>query len=115
MPETPTTIEAELALDAHARLGEGPIWDAEGGRLVWVDIHAEAVHLFEPSSGFDQMLQAGQHIGAAAARSPTAAARWRFRARRAGCRTACAWTPKAASGWRSCAAARCSATRPTAG
>ncbi len=69
MPETPPTIDAELALDAHARLGEGPIWDADGGRLVWVDIHAEAVHLFEPSSGFDQVLQAGQHIGAAAVRS----------------------------------------------
>jgi len=69
MPQTPTTIEADLALDAHARLGEGPIWDAEGGRLVWVDIHAEAVHLFDPSSGFDQVLQAGQHVGAAAVRS----------------------------------------------
>ncbi len=65
----PATLQVELALDAHARLGEGPIWDAAACRLVWVDIHAEAVHLYDPATGKDRAVQAGQHVGAVAVRA----------------------------------------------
>ena len=41
---TRTLPEAELFVDARARLGEGPVWDARSGRLVWVDIEGPALH-----------------------------------------------------------------------
>ncbi len=46
-----TTIRASLALDAQARLGEGPCWDARFGELVWVDIHCGSAHGWNPQSG----------------------------------------------------------------
>jgi sugar lactone lactonase YvrE len=49
------TAEVEVALDAHAELGEGPSWDPETRLLLWVDIIANAVHRFE----------IGQPVGAA--------------------------------------------------
>ena len=59
------TDEVELALDARAELGEGPSWDPETGRLIWVDITAEVVHWFDPASGHDQRFEVGQPVGAA--------------------------------------------------
>ncbi len=41
----------ELLVDAHARLGEGPAWDARAGRLVWVDIEGAALHRTDPATG----------------------------------------------------------------
>jgi sugar lactone lactonase YvrE len=63
-------IEAELALDARAELGEGPVWDDELGRLIWVDITGERVHRFDPLTGDDEMTAVGQPVGAAAPRIP---------------------------------------------
>lgn len=49
------TLEAELAVDARARLGEGPNWDAAAGRLLWVDITGRTVHQLRPGSdGYEQ-------------------------------------------------------------
>src|SRR5205814_4511823 len=31
-------LSVELILDAHAQVGEGPVWDDASGTLVWVDI-----------------------------------------------------------------------------
>ena len=59
------TDEVELALDARAELGEGPSWDPETGRLIWVDITAEVVHRFDPASGHDERFEVGQPVGAA--------------------------------------------------
>ena len=42
---------AELVLDARADLGEGPVWDARTGELLWVDIMAGLVHRFDPAVG----------------------------------------------------------------
>jgi sugar lactone lactonase YvrE len=46
-----TLPEAELFVDARARLGEGPVWDARSGRLVWVDIEGRALHSTDPATG----------------------------------------------------------------
>jgi sugar lactone lactonase YvrE len=59
---------AELVLDARAELAEGPVWDADRGRLVWVDIPGHAVHFFDPDSGEDRAVDVGRPVGAAAMR-----------------------------------------------
>lgn len=58
----------ELVVDAHATVGEGPVWDAARRVLWWVDIPAGAVHRFDPSDGSDEMLDAGSPVGAVALR-----------------------------------------------
>lgn len=35
----------------RAKLAEGPLWDADGGWLYWVDIHGHAIHRHEPATG----------------------------------------------------------------
>ena len=62
------TLEAELALDAHAVVGEGPHWDAGSGRLLWIDITPGEVHWFDPETGQDTMVNAGTMVGAAVPR-----------------------------------------------
>jgi sugar lactone lactonase YvrE len=56
--------EVEIVFDAHAVLGEGPSWDADTGRLLWVDITRGLVHRFDPSDGGDETWPVGQHVGA---------------------------------------------------
>jgi sugar lactone lactonase YvrE len=46
-------LSATVALDAGAELGEGPVWDARSGRIIWVDITGRLVHRFDPASGAD--------------------------------------------------------------
>jgi sugar lactone lactonase YvrE len=58
-------MELELAVDVRAELGEGPSWDPETRRLIWVDITAEVVHRFDPASGEDERFEVGQPVGAA--------------------------------------------------
>jgi sugar lactone lactonase YvrE len=43
----------DVALHLRAGHGEGPLWDAATARLWWVDITAERVHCFDPTSGGD--------------------------------------------------------------
>lgn len=38
----------EIAVDAHALLGEGPCWDERTRVLWWVDIRAETLHCYDP-------------------------------------------------------------------
>jgi sugar lactone lactonase YvrE len=61
--------DAELAVDAHAELGEGPLWDARTGELLWVDIMAGVVHRFHPASGADRAFAVGQPVGAVTPRA----------------------------------------------
>lgn len=58
--------ELELVLDVKAKLGEGPSWDAEAGRLFWVDIEGFHLHAYDPQTGQDTVYDMGQHIGAVA-------------------------------------------------
>lgn len=64
-----TDAQLELVLDARAHLGEGPIWDHRIGQLVWVDIMAGRVNLFDPSTGRSSAFEVGAPVGAAALRS----------------------------------------------
>ena len=59
----------EVAVDARAELGEGPVWDEVSGQLFWVDILAGLVHRFTPATGIDETTQVGQPVGAVAPRT----------------------------------------------
>jgi sugar lactone lactonase YvrE len=61
--------QAELVLDARANLGEGPLWDARSGELLWVDIMVGIVHRFDLASGVDRAFDVGQPVGAVVPRA----------------------------------------------
>ena len=54
---------AELVLDAQAALGEGAIWDADRRFLYWVDILGCQVHIYDPVTRQDQVIDVGQYVG----------------------------------------------------
>jgi sugar lactone lactonase YvrE len=58
--------ELELVLDARAGLGEGPVWDAGDGTLLWVDIEAGVLHRLDPADGADRAEPVGGTLGAVA-------------------------------------------------
>jgi sugar lactone lactonase YvrE len=58
----------DVAIRSEALLGEGPRWDVLARRLLWVDIEAGELHLFDPARGEDRAIQLGSRVGAA---SPT--------------------------------------------
>lgn len=68
----------ELVLDARAQLGEGPIWDADRGRLLFVDIMRGHVHECDPVTGRDRAIDAGRPVSAIA---PTVRGDWVIAAR----------------------------------
>ena len=57
--------ESELVLDAHAQVGEGPIWEPRDRALIWVDILRNEVHQLDPASRQDRRWDVGQSVGAA--------------------------------------------------
>ncbi|MEU6102197.1 SMP-30/gluconolactonase/LRE family protein [Streptomyces flaveolus] len=59
----------EVAVRAEAALGEGPTWDADAGRLIWVDILGCRVHTYDPVSGRRTVRTTEQHVGAAKPRA----------------------------------------------
>src|SRR6266849_3644875 len=46
-------MDVDIALDLRAELGEGPVWDVERQRLLFVNILHGEVHAFDPSTGED--------------------------------------------------------------
>lgn len=54
----------KVVVHANATLGEGPSWDADGNRLLWVDIESHLLHVYYPDSGEDVTYEVGQSIGA---------------------------------------------------
>ncbi|MDQ3784730.1 MAG: SMP-30/gluconolactonase/LRE family protein [Actinomycetota bacterium] len=62
-------VKVEVAVEAHAQLGEGPVWDETSRQVVWVDIMACVVHCFSPDTGADKIIDVGQPVGAVAVRT----------------------------------------------
>lgn len=62
------TLQADLVLDARATLGEGPVWDNRNGTLLWVDILPGRIHRYHPDTEQDEVVAAGQPVGAVAPR-----------------------------------------------
>jgi sugar lactone lactonase YvrE len=55
-------VNVELAQDARATIGEGPVWDGRTERLHWMDIAAGLVHRYSPADGTDSVIDAGQPV-----------------------------------------------------
>ena len=49
-----TVWQAELALDAKAKLGEGALWQPDQQRLYWIDIKSKELHFYDPITGNDE-------------------------------------------------------------
>lgn len=60
------SAEFTLILDAHCALGESPVWWADAGLLVFVDITGRRLHRFEPSSGRHEVDAVEEDIGCVA-------------------------------------------------
>ncbi len=64
----PASTQPDIAFDGHATLGEGPVWDAEQQRLVWLDILPGLVHRFDPATGGGYVFGVGKPVGSAGLR-----------------------------------------------
>jgi sugar lactone lactonase YvrE len=62
-------VQPELAVDAHAQIGEGPVWDSTRGLLLWVDITGKLIHEYDPRTGYDTSFPVPVPVGAVALRS----------------------------------------------
>jgi sugar lactone lactonase YvrE len=60
--------DVEVVLEPRASVGEGPTWDERSNTLVWVDIMANTVHVYDPVTGADRAVDVGQPVGAAVLR-----------------------------------------------
>ena len=57
-------MNPRCVLDAQAGLAEGPHWWAEKGVLLWVDIEASRVGLFDPVARSNRFLDLPSRVGA---------------------------------------------------
>lgn len=57
-------LTAELLVDAHAEVGECPVWDDRAACLWWTDIPAGLIHRTDIAIGSDQKIPVGQPVGA---------------------------------------------------
>ncbi len=64
----PASLRPDIAIDARARLGEGPVWDEQQQRLLWLDILPGLVHRFDPATGRDDVFRVGKPVGSAGLR-----------------------------------------------
>jgi sugar lactone lactonase YvrE len=64
-----TGNDPEVVVALGAELGEGPVWDARSGRLVWVDILGRRIHATDPATGETQSMDTPLHVGAVAPRA----------------------------------------------
>jgi sugar lactone lactonase YvrE len=60
--------KAEHWLGVQNRLGEGPRWNVEEGRLYWVDIEAGCYYTYDPVKGEAERFEVGVTVGALAFR-----------------------------------------------
>jgi L-arabinonolactonase len=61
-------LRIELIVDAHAALGEGPLWDVDEQRLYWIDSLGSAVHVCDPQGGSRRSWPLPEPIGSLALR-----------------------------------------------
>ncbi len=59
----------ELLVDAHAQVGEGPLWDEEQQVLYWVDILSSLLYIYDPVTGENRALDVGRHVGTVVTRA----------------------------------------------
>jgi sugar lactone lactonase YvrE len=59
-------LDVELALDIRTELGEGPLWDDQRQRLLFVDIMQGHVHEFDPVTGAHRTVAFPWSVGAVA-------------------------------------------------
>ena len=64
----PASVRPDIAVDARATLGEGPVWDDQQQRLLWLDILPGLVHRADPATGSDDVFRVGKPVGAASLR-----------------------------------------------
>lgn len=57
-------MDIEVALDAHAVIGESPTWSVADRALYWIDIKEPALHRYDPSSGSCRTWSVTSDIGA---------------------------------------------------
>jgi len=57
------SLQARCVLPVGAHLAEGPHWWAERSQLLWVDIEASRIGLFDPRSGRNSFIDVGCHVG----------------------------------------------------
>ncbi|MBX6320762.1 MAG: SMP-30/gluconolactonase/LRE family protein [Rhodospirillaceae bacterium] len=60
--------KVELVVDCRNTLGEGLVWDAEGGRLYWTDIEERRLWTLDPASGEARSIEAPERIACFAPR-----------------------------------------------
>ena len=59
-------MKIELVCDHICELGEGPVWDARGNKICWVDIVNGEIHEYEVKQGKLNSIPVHQMIGAMA-------------------------------------------------
>jgi sugar lactone lactonase YvrE len=59
-----SNLNPVIASDYPCLLGEGPVWDTEKQRLLWVDILNGNIHQFEPDTGINHIFHTGKLTGA---------------------------------------------------
>lgn len=65
----PSSPQIACVAPAACILGEGPVWDEEGGFLYWVDIKAPALHRYHPQDGRTRRWDLPEPVGAVALRA----------------------------------------------
>lgn len=61
--------DIEVVVESAAVLGEGPVWDAREGRLLWVDIFGRSIHRTDTSTGETDTIYVPEDIGAVVPRA----------------------------------------------
>jgi sugar lactone lactonase YvrE len=61
--------DVEVVVGPGAVLGEGPVWDERIGRLVWVDIVGNVVHITDTATGDTRQIPVSENIGAVVPRA----------------------------------------------
>ena len=57
-------MDIEVALDAHAIIGESPTWAAHEGALYWIDVKRPALYRYDPQSGQCRSWPVSSDLGA---------------------------------------------------